>query len=182
MQIVYKDTFFIFKDQLYAQHECCSMGSPNAPILINIFLAFKQSQWLQDCPPKYKPLHYKRLVDDTFVIFNNRELSQQFLYYLNRQHPNIKFTCEIQQDSALPFLDRNVKSEGSRLSTSIFRKKTLSGLGLNFFSFISFQFRTTAVKTAFPGLASVVGLPIIGRGDRIFEKFFYCQWLFQFFI
>ena len=124
-----KDTSFIFNYQLYAQHKGCSMGSPNAPILANIFLAFKESQWLQNCSPEYKPLHYKRFV----VIFNNSEQSQQFLNYLNRQHPNIKFTCETQQDFALPFLDMNVKSEGRRLSTSIFQKKTFSGLELSFF-------------------------------------------------
>ena len=119
LSLLCKETFFIFNDQLYAQHEGCSMGSPNAPISANIFLAFKESQWLQECPHEYKPLHYKRYVDDTFVIFNNSEQSQQFLDYLKRQHPNTKFTCETQQDSALSFLDMNVKSVGSRLSTSI---------------------------------------------------------------
>ena len=97
-----RDTYFIFNDQLYVQYEGCSMGSPNAPILANIFLPLKIFQLLQDCLPEYKPFYYKRVVDDNFVTFNNSEQSQQFLVYLNWQRTRT-FNLHVKLNSTPPF-------------------------------------------------------------------------------
>ena len=62
------------------------MGSPLGPILANIFLFYHQSNRLNDCPKDFKPVYYKRYVDDIFVLFNKPEHAQFFLAYMNKKH------------------------------------------------------------------------------------------------
>ena len=35
--------------------------------LANIFLCYHKSNWMKDCPKDFKPVYYKRYVDDIFV-------------------------------------------------------------------------------------------------------------------
>ena len=85
------------------------MGSPLGPHLANIFMSHMEKKWLQNCPIDFKPVLYRRYVDDTFLLFNSRDHVQLFLTYLNSQHPNINFTFDNEQDGILPFLDVKVK-------------------------------------------------------------------------
>ena len=57
-----------------------------------------------------------------------------FLEYINYQHPNINFTTEIESENSLPFLDVLVTHDGSNFSTSLYRKKTFTGLYTEFSS------------------------------------------------
>ena len=123
------------------------MGLPLSPTLANIFLCYNETKWLQNCPSEFKPLFFRRYVDDTFAVFSSKDQVGKFLEYLNSQHANMKFTHEIEADNQLPFLDCLVKQEGGQFSTSVHRKSTFSGLGLSFFSFSSFLFKINSVKT-----------------------------------
>ena len=64
-----------------------------------------------------------RYVDDTFVI-QQEEHIQNFLEYINKVDPAIKFTVESnQQDGAIPFLDTIVWPEADyTLSLTVYRK------------------------------------------------------------
>ena len=69
------------------------MGSPLGPVLANIFMSHFEDKALN----KYdgnSPLFHKRYVDDTFVVFSDREDCELFFDYFNTQHKNIKFTLE----------------------------------------------------------------------------------------
>ena len=48
--------------------------------------------------------------------------------FLNKQHPNIKFTFDKQQNNQISFLDVLIKINGENFSTTIFCKKTTVGL------------------------------------------------------
>ena len=85
-------------------------------------------------------------VDDIFASFPTKRDSENFLDYLNSRHPNIKFTVEHQANGKLPFLDVSVNNN-SNLSTSIFHKKTYTGLLTNYFSFTSFSYKLGLIKT-----------------------------------
>ena len=74
------------------------MGLPHSPVFANIFLAFHEEQWLTNCPAHFKPMLYRRYVDDTFVLFSDKSHAPLFLNYLNRQHNNINFTMETEND------------------------------------------------------------------------------------
>ena len=47
----------------------------------NIFLCFHETIWLEDCPKYYKPVLYKRYVDDTFIAFQT-EISYSIIFAL----------------------------------------------------------------------------------------------------
>ena len=72
-------------------------------------------------------------MDDTFCLFNNASEASILLDYLNKQHPNIKFTSEPEQNRILPFLDVNIeKKGGGGFYMSIFHKSSYTGLLSNF--------------------------------------------------
>ena len=39
------------------------------PLFTNIFLAHHERSWLANCPPEFKPLYFRRYINDCFVIF-----------------------------------------------------------------------------------------------------------------
>ena len=55
---------------------------------------------------------------------------------MNHQHPNIKFTFEVEKNNNFSFLDIKICRENNKFTTSVFRKPTFSGVFTNFDSFI----------------------------------------------
>ena len=102
---VVKNCHFIFNGKFYDQLDGVAMGSPLGPLLANILLSFHEIKWLKDCPVHFKPLYYRRYVNDSFVVFRSSDHIIPFLEYLNPKHPNIKFTYEIEKNPCLHFLD-----------------------------------------------------------------------------
>ena len=153
------NNLFLFNGQYYRQLDGLGMGLPLSPTLANIFLCFHENKWLNACPSEFKPIFYRRYIDDTFLIFNDVSHVQKFMDYLNSKHPNIKFTSEIESNNQLPFLDCMVQKHGDNLSTSVYRKATFTGQGLSFFSFSSKIFKINSIKT------------LIARAQRISSTF-----------
>ena len=56
-----------------------AMGSPLGPTFANIFMCFLESLILDQCPESFKPIFYKRYVDDTFVLFKEESHATMFL-------------------------------------------------------------------------------------------------------
>ena len=86
------DTHFIFDKKLYKQVDGMAMGSPLGPTFANIFMCTLEERFLDQCPASFKPVFYKRYVDDTFVLFRDRSHAQLFLDFINNFHSNIKFS------------------------------------------------------------------------------------------
>ena len=104
------------------------MGSPLGPTLVNVFLCHFEEQWKSDCPIDYKPISYRRYVDDTFLLFSSELQVTKFLNYMNSKHRNIKFTVEREENNALSFLDINIFRDNGKFQTTISRKPTFSGV------------------------------------------------------
>ena len=81
--------------------------------------------------------------------FLSNRLTQipQFLDFLNHQHPNIKFTCEIESNSTLPFLDISIIRKNGVFETSVYQKPTFTGLLTNFHSFIPSQYKCNLIPS-----------------------------------
>ena len=141
------DCMFLFNDKFYVQVDGCAMGSPIGPTLANIFLSHYEKIWLQECPNEFKPLLYRRYVDDTFLIFRNQDHIPLFLEYLNSKHRNIEFSSETENNKILPFLDIEINRIGNGFQTSIYRKPTFTGLCTKFTSFIPLQYKRNLVST-----------------------------------
>ena len=127
LEFAVKDNNYIFNNQLYEQIDGAAMGSPLGPAFVNIFMCALEKKFLSNCPPDFKPLLYRRYIDDTFCIFENNSQAQCFLQYLNCQHPNISFTHESEDSKSLPFLDVMVTHSDNTFSTNLYRKKRLMG-------------------------------------------------------
>jgi len=123
------------------------MGSPIGPSYANAFLCYHEKNWLHNCPSEFKPLFYKRYIDDTFLLFKHPSHVQLFLSYLNDQHHNIKFTCEIEKENQLSFLDTLITKENGRLYTTVYRKPTFTGLGMHYLSYTPQKYKINSIST-----------------------------------
>ena len=118
-------------------------------LIANKLMSHLERRILRNCPITFKPKLYKRFMDDTFVLFENTNQAILFLNYINSFHPNIQFTMEHEQNNLLPFLDVLVerKPEYKTYCTSVYRKPTFTGLGLNFYSYCDKKFKENSCTT-----------------------------------
>ena len=67
--------------------------------------------------------------------------------YLNKQHKNIAFKSEPEQNGPLSFLDIKVNHENNKFVTSAYWKPTFSEVFTNFESFISKCYKPSLIDT-----------------------------------
>ena len=133
-----KEAIILFDNKYYSQIDGVAMGSPLGRTLANIFLCYYKSNWLEDSPKDFKPVYYKRYVDDIFVLFNKTEHAQFLLEHRNKKHKNMKFSIKTEINESLSFLDVKIFRENVSLE-----KKRLVGCTL--FSSVLFHLSTSLV-------------------------------------
>ena len=122
------------------------MRSPLAPVLANISMGFYESKWLNEYN-LIKPKFYLRYVDDILAAFDKEQVTLNFLNFLNKSHPNIKFTIEKQINHSIAFLDVFISGiNNQNLTLETYHKSTYTGLLLNFKSFTSFPYKIGLIK------------------------------------
>ena len=62
------------------------MGSPLHPTLADVFSCHVKEQWMSDCPIDYKPISYRRYVDDVFLLFLSELWVTEYLNCTNPKH------------------------------------------------------------------------------------------------
>ena len=139
-------THFLFINEVYDQTDGVAMGSPLGLALANLFMGYHENKWLNS-EESSTVLFYKRYVDDIFCLFKCETDAERFLSFLNRQHPNIKFTIEKEKNKKVPFLDILNDSSSNKLVTSVYRKPTYTGLLTNYNSFTSPNYKKGLIKT-----------------------------------
>ena len=72
-----------------------------------------------------------RYVNDIFATMKTPNNENIILDFLNKQHPNIKFTIEKEVKNSLPFLDTRVIKNVDKYVTTIYHKKKFTGVYLN---------------------------------------------------
>ena len=93
---------------------------------------------------------YRRYVDDSFILFKSHEHIESFLNYLNSQHPNINFTCELESNKSyetLSLLDITISRPNGSFVTSVYRKPTFTGFFTNFESFLPVIYKKGFIYT-----------------------------------
>ena len=103
--------------------------------MANVFLSFSEIKWLEQCPKKFKPVFYRRYVDDIFVLFESVEHLSKFRDYFNTCHPNMSFYFEQEKNGKLSFLNIEMSWEKRKFVTTVYRKPTFSGVYTHFESF-----------------------------------------------
>ena len=97
-------THFLFNSKCYNQIDGVAVGSPLTSVLANIFMGFYKSKWLNEYNLN-KSNFYLKCADDILAAFYNGLDSLHFLDFLNKRHPNIKFTIEKQINLSIVFLN-----------------------------------------------------------------------------
>ena len=94
-----------------------------------------------------KAKFYLRYVDDILAAFYKEQDSLNFLNFLNKRHPNIKFTIEKQINHSIAFLYVLISGIiNQNLTLQTYHKSTYTGLLLNFKSFTSFSYKISLIK------------------------------------
>ena len=116
MEMATSSVEFSFNDIMHRQINGATVGSP----LANIFVGYYESKLFQTTT---KPEMYYRYMDDTFVVFSDKDECDLFSDSLNSLHPSLCFTFGKESNLALPFLDVLVEKSPSKFITSIYRKR-----------------------------------------------------------
>jgi len=141
------DSYFLFNNTIYKQVDGVAMGSPLGPTLANIFMVALEKTIFYKCPVEFRPSFYRRYMDDTFALFDHPQQAELFLNFLNTLHPNISFTFELEKDKCIPFLDMLITRSVDGFHSTVYRKDTFTGLGINFSSYCPLTYKINAIKT-----------------------------------
>ena len=93
--------------------------------------------WLNDCFDKFKPVYFKRYVNDIFVLFLFPHHLEKSNEYLNKKHADMKFINEKEVNGSLSFLDVLTSRNNKGFTITVYHKPTFSGVYSSFTSFIA---------------------------------------------
>ena len=71
--------FFNFDSKIYKQTDGLAMVSLLGPRLANAFLNFHEQIWLNCCPEEFRPVHFRRYINDVFALFRSPEHLKKFI-------------------------------------------------------------------------------------------------------
>lgn len=121
IKFVLEHNFFRFDGQIYHQIRGLAMGTPLAPPVANIFMAFLEEHMFT-MNPALLPCFYGRFLDDILVIVRGHEIASDALWLaMCGMHTNIHLT-RVVSSSAVPFLDLVVFRRGDRLAFRVHQK------------------------------------------------------------
>ena len=75
----------------------------------------------------------------------------KFKNYLNKQHKNIKFTSENEENGSVSFLDITITPKNNKFVTSVYRQSAFSSAYTNFESFIPDRHKLGLIQTLLHG-------------------------------
>ena len=75
---------------------------------------------------------------------------------MNKRRKNNKFSFETEKDHSFSFLDVKICREKDKLTTSVFRKDTFSGVYTNFSSFVALKHKFGLVYTPLHRIFTIV--------------------------
>ena len=140
-----QESHFQFNGQFYDQIDGVAMGSPLGPLFANIFMSHIEKNHMS----KLRELGvniWLRYVDDIFATLQNKKQAHAILAFLNSLHPQLKFTTESETNKTLSFLDTTVRRDIGKYSTTVYHKKTFTGVYLNWFSLTAKRYKIGLIK------------------------------------
>jgi hypothetical protein len=140
-----KESHFKFHGKHYDQIDGVAMGSPLGPLFANIFMDEFETKHMGKLT-ELGVQSWLRYVDDVFSTIHNKDCANKILTYINQQHPNIRFTIEMEKNKRIPFLDTVVTRTQQGYRTSLYHKKTFTGVYLNWTSLTSRKYKIGLIK------------------------------------
>jgi hypothetical protein len=131
VKLCVENTYFQFGNKFYQQTCGMAMGSPLSPVICNMYMEDLEEKAMSTF--HVKPHIMLRYVDDKFYEWPEDLCPvKDFFDHLNQQSPHIQFTMETEQEGIAPFLDVKVIKSNGKFTTEVYRKKTDSGLYLQY--------------------------------------------------
>ena len=131
-ELVLKNNYFEYNQQIYKQKRGTAMGTKFAPSYAILALAAFEEYALKHA--EITPEVWWRFIDDIFVIWlHGEEKFLEFVDYLNSLHPTLKFTAKYSGHQT-DFLDALVKLKNGHIETDLFTKETDTHQYLHFSS------------------------------------------------
>ena len=122
------------------------MGSPLGPTLGNLSLIYRECKWLESCLIQLRSKYHRGYVD-YISLFEHKDHVKKFPRYMNLRHVNIQSTFEEESNDKISFLDISVTRSNNKLVTSLYRKKTSSGVCMNYNSFLPTDYKKGGIDT-----------------------------------
>ena len=147
---------FQFNNQIYEQIDGVSMDSQtanlawvhayirHAPCMADICMNWVLNQALNNAN-LHQPTVLRRYIDDLFCIFNNEGQLDDFFNTLNAIHANIKFAKELKHENQLAYLDVSLTRNNDSIKTTVYRKKTNTGLYIKWSSLCLVKYKCNLV-------------------------------------
>jgi len=140
LTICTQESHFQFNGEFFDQIDGVAMGSPLGPLFANFFMSNFERKYMPELR-KMGVEKWYRYVDDVFATLRMNANIDEILSFLNSRHPNIKFTTELESNNKLPFLDVYVVRRVNKYITTVYRKKTFTGVYLNWNSLTSRKYK-----------------------------------------
>lgn len=120
-KVCVNQSYFQFRDDYYKQTDGLAMGLSLSPFLCNLYMVKVENQLKQHTS---FPRFYHRYVDDCLAIVHIDKIDET-LKLLNSACPAIQFTCEVEINNEIPFLDLKIQRQNNgNISFNIHRKDT----------------------------------------------------------
>lgn len=105
-------------------------------------------------------------MEDTFLLLKEPSPISSFLADRNSQHPNIRFTCDVEQNIELS----STTCHNECFSANANRKLTFTGLGLHFLSYIPYIYNINSLKTLINRAYNICSMWVNFRTKAIYLK------------
>ena len=114
------------------------------PVLSDIFMIELETSLLPELTDYIQ--FWKGYVDDTICFIKVGSINY-VLSLLNSFNVNIKFTCELEHEGKLSFLDVLLCRKGKKIHTTVYRKATNNDVYLNWNAFAPISWKRSTLKT-----------------------------------
>ena len=140
-----QQSHFQFNGKYYDQIDGVAMGSPLGPLFANVFMDEFERRYMDELKAAGVS-NWFRYVDDIFASLDSKRQAEDVLALINSKHPNLRFTIEHETGDRLPFLDTCVERRVNKYSTTIYRKKTFTGVYLNWTSMTARRYKISLIR------------------------------------
>ena len=110
-----------------------------------VFLCHHGTAWLRNYPKYFKPVYYKRYVDDIFALFEKPEQDSRFVITWTKNTKILNFYLKLK--NSFSFLNVRIFREKYKFATRVFRKDKFSGVYTIFISFVALEHKFGLVYT-----------------------------------
>jgi hypothetical protein len=107
--LILNQNYFYHDNKYYEQTNGLAMGAPTSALLADFFLQYIEHNFIIPIINKYKILYYFRYVDDMILYNEQKSNIISILNEFNSIFPSFDFTCEMEDNNSLNFLDITIK-------------------------------------------------------------------------